>query len=97
MRALLGRPWWLERLDPWPVTLSGGGISVLSTYHPAARSPSQKLRMKEDIQLFARWITAKEPFPSSCTKVRCDKEVEKWDDHGLAWCSDHKGVQGELL
>lgn len=93
LRTLLGRPWWLDRLEPWPCLARP--ITVLSTYHPAARSPSQKLRMKEDISFLWRWMKEREPFPGTCLK--CPKEVDHWDDHGIAWCADHKGIQGALV
>lgn len=93
MRGLLGRPWWLAALEPWPSFYKP--MTVLSSYHPAARSPAQKLRLKEDVAFFYKWISDKQPFPSGC--YRCNKEVAEWDDMGIAWCNDHKGKQGVLV
>lgn len=95
LKDIRGRPLWLERLEPFaPFT---NPITVWCSYHPAARSPTQKLQLKEDLTEFVRWKEANEPFPSSCANPKCDEEVDRWDDYGLAWCAKHSGRQMTLV
>lgn len=94
MKKVRGRPFWLERLAPFaPFTRP---VNCLPTYHPSAalRSSSYRVKIEDDIKRYARWVKDRETFPSDC--YQCGKEVESWDDLGVAWCADHQGKQGVL-
>lgn len=96
LRAMRGRPLWLERIPPFPPFPSP--ITVWPTYHPAAalggRSPILRFKIEDDLIKFRQWSTSNSPFPSACAK--CGEEVEKFDQWGVAWCASHAGEQMEL-
>lgn len=95
MKELRGRPFWLQRLEPWP-QLSKSMV-CWPTYHPAAglRSTAYKLKIHEDLMAFAEFRRDLLPFPGNC--IKCGKEVDHWDDCGVAWCRDHSGKQLKLM
>lgn len=95
MKQLRGRPFWLDRLAPFaalPRPMVGW-----PTYHPAAalRSGTYRTKVEDDVEAFAKWMKNKDIFPGEC--VKCGKEVDSWDDYGLAWCANHAGKQGVLI
>lgn len=93
LKLARGKPLWLERLDPWPA-LSQPIMGFVS-YHPAARSPTQRLQLADDVATFAGWVEDGGGYPGNC--VKCGEEVESWDEYGYAWCAKHMGKQLELI
>lgn len=94
LRDVRGRPLWLESVSGWKLEK---GVTVWPTYHPAARSPTQRLTMKEDLASAFTWYSRKDTFPGTCAKKGCDNELEEFDHIGRAWCADHRGKQGVML
>lgn len=95
MKAIRGRPLWIERLSPFAAFESS--VVAWPTYHPAAalRSSAYRMKLEDDVKAFIQWINNKDIFPGDC--VKCGKEVDSWDKYGLAWCANHSGKQGTLV
>lgn len=96
LKHLRARPFYVERLAPWPRLPRP--ITAWATYHPAyaLRSPTARMKVEDDVMSFAAWKNSNSSFPGTCARPRCEQEVDWWDEFAVPWCGDHKGKQLEL-